>query len=75
MQQVVGCGVLVSHDLLGHAMQAVETVQTEAPEYGVDRLVGDPSAQSLWCGPKPWRRLTEQMRRPSSGDVRRGWRR
>ena len=53
VQQVTGDRVFVAHALSGHAMQAVETVETEAPEHGVDRGAGDPQRPAMRCGPKP----------------------
>ena len=75
VQQVTGGRVFVAHALSGHAMQAVETVETEAPEHGVDRGAGDPQRPADAVRPEALAALTEQMRRSSSGGVRRGRRR
>ena len=72
MQQVAGGVVLVADRLPGDAVQAVEPVEAAAPQHGVDRGAGDPERHWMRCGPNPCVRRTAQMRRSSSGGVRRG---
>ncbi len=53
MQQVAGGGVLVAQPAPGDAVQAVEAVQPEAAEHGVDGGAGDPERPGDAVRPEP----------------------